>query len=38
MDSKFPQTITAQTTLNNHVTDLVITNFDNKLFISNSIW
>ncbi|CAF0938823.1 unnamed protein product [Adineta steineri] len=34
MDSKFPQTTTAQTTLNNHVTDLVISNFDNKLFIS----
>ncbi|CAF1073937.1 unnamed protein product [Rotaria sordida] len=34
MDSRFPQTITAQTTLNNYVTDLVISNFSNKLFIS----
>ncbi|CAF1245005.1 unnamed protein product [Rotaria magnacalcarata] len=34
MDSKFPQTTTAQTTLSNHVTDLVISSFANKLFIS----
>jgi len=34
MAAKFPRTVTAQTNLNGIVTDLVVTDFDNKLFIS----